>query len=173
MRALLHWYAGAMSDIRFRGEIMTVKVLDGHWEVVEHAPAVAVLVERDGRVLGVRQRRPAIRAETWELPAGLIDPGEEPHEAAARELAEETGLAGDLQLVTQFYSSPGFTDERVYLFRARSIRPAHADPDPGEDLTVEWRDPRDVWRSAARGELATSAFTLLGLAHLLGEADGA
>ena len=156
-----------MSETKFAGEIVTVKVLEGRWEVVEHAPAVAVLVERDGRVLGVRQRRPAIDRETWELPAGLIDPGEEPAQAAARELAEETGLGGTLSLVTRFWTSPGFTDERVWLYRAEDLETVAAQPDPGEDLTVDWRDPQDVWDAAARGDLDTSAVTLLGIRHLL------
>lgn len=158
-----------MSQTHFEGKIITVKVLEGHWEVVEHAPAVAVVVERDGRVLGVRQRRPAIDRETWELPAGLIDPGEEPAQAAARELAEETGLAGTLTLVTRFWTSPGFTDEQIWLFRASDLEAVEAQPDPGEDLTVDWRDPADVWDAVARGDLDTSAVTLLGIRHLLAE----
>lgn len=156
-----------MSQTHFEGKIITVKVLEDKWEVVEHAPAVAVIVERDGRVLGVRQRRPAIDRDTWELPAGLIDPGETPEEAASRELAEETGLGGTLSLVTQFYTSPGFTDEKIWLFRAAEVEAVPAQPDPGEDLTVDWRDPADVWAAAASGNLHTSAVTLLGIRHLL------
>lgn len=156
-----------MSRTHFEGKIVTVKVLEERWEVVEHAPAVAVLVVRDGLVLGVCQRRPAIDRETWELPAGLIDPGEEPAQAAARELAEETGLGGTLTLVTRFWTSPGFTDERIWLYRAEDLEAVEAQPDPGEDLTVDWRDPADVWDAAARGDLDTSAVTLLGIRHLL------
>ena len=158
-----------MSRTLFDGKIITLEILDDHWEVVRHAPAVAVIVERNGDVLGVRQRRPAIDGATWELPAGLIDPGETPSQAAARELAEEAGLGGTLELVTQFYTSPGFSDEKIYLFRAADLEAAHAQPDPGEDLTVEWRDPLDVWRAVARGELETSAPTLVGLQQVLME----
>lgn len=156
-----------MSRTIYEGKILTLKILDDRWEVVEHASAVAVIVERDGLVLGVRQRRPAIGRETWELPAGLIDPGESPAQAAARELAEETGLGGTLELVTQFWSSPGFTDEKIYLFRASDLESVLARPDPGEDLTVDWRDPVEVWEAAARGDLDTSAPTLLGIQHWL------
>lgn len=160
-----------MSETYFEGNIITVKVLEDKWEVVEHAPAVAVIVEREGRVLGVRQRRPAIDRDTWELPAGLIDPGEAPAQAAARELAEETGLGGTLDLVTRFFTSPGFTDEEVFLYRASDLESVEAQPDPGEDLTVDWRDPDDVWTAAARGDLSTSAVTLLGIRHLLALRD--
>ena len=157
-----------MSETLYEGKIITVKLLEGRWEVVEHAPAVAILAERDGLVLGVRQRRPAIDRETWELPAGLIDPGEEPHEAAARELAEETGLGGMLELVSQFYASPGFSDEKLYLFRATDLHPVHAEPDPGEDLVVEWLDPQAAWAAIARGDLHASAVTALGIRHAIG-----
>lgn len=152
----------------FRGRIVDLVVLDDRWEVVRHAPAVAVLA-RDGRgrVLGVVQRRPAVGARTWELPAGLIDPDETAHAAAARELAEEANLAGSLRLLTAAYVSPGFTDELVHLFEARDLRPAAGALDEGEELEVEWRDPQDVWDDVARGALATSMVTLLGIRHAL------
>lgn len=152
----------------FRGRVVELVVLGERWEVVRHAPAVAVLV-RDGagRVLGVVQRRPAVGARTWELPAGLIDPGETPEAAAARELAEETGLAGALTPLAVAYVSPGFTDERVHLFEARDLRPTAGTPDEDEELTLEWRAPGEAWAAAARSELVTSMVTLLGLRHAL------
>jgi len=150
----------------FRGRILQLEILDERWEVVRHAPAVAVLaVDERGRVLGVRQRRPAVGASTWELPAGLIDPGETPEAAAARELAEEAQLAADLGLLAVGYVSPGFTDERVHLFEATGLRPAPGRPDDGEDLEVAWLDLDAAWHAAATGELVTSMVTLLGLRH--------
>lgn len=163
----------------FRGRIVELVVLDGRWEVVRHADAVAVLArDAAGRVLGVVQRRPAVDAVTWELPAGLIDPGETPEIAAARELAEEAGLAGALTPLAAAYVSPGFTDEKVHLFEARDLRPERATPDEGEDLVLEWRAPAEAWAAATTGGLATSMVTLLGLRHALAAdaaraADGA
>ncbi|MFN2322491.1 MAG: NUDIX domain-containing protein [Trueperaceae bacterium] len=152
----------------FRGRIVDLVVLDERWEVVRHAPAVAVLArDGGGRVLGVVQRRPAVGARTWELPAGLIDPGETAEAAAARELAEEANLAGTLRLLAAAYVSPGFTDELVHLFEARDLHHAAGTLDDGEELEVEWRAPQDVWDDAARGALATSMVTLLGLRHAL------
>ena len=152
----------------FRGRIVELVVLDDRWEVVRHADAVAVLAsDADGRVLGGRQHRPAVDATTWELPAGLIDPGERPEQAAARELAEEAQLAGTLRPLAAGYVSPGFTDERVHLFEATDLRPAPGRPDDGEELTLSWLDPADAWARAARGEFATSMVTLLGLRHAL------
>lgn len=152
----------------FRGRIVDLVVLEDRWEVVRHAPAVAVLARDDrGRVLGVVQRRPAVGARTWELPAGLIDAGEDARAAAARELAEEANLAGTLTPLAAAYVSPGFTDELVHLFEARDLRPAPGTLDDGEELEVEWRAPQDVWDDAARGALATSMVTLLGIRHAL------
>ena len=79
----------------YKGRILNL-ALEGPYEIVEHAHAVAILVERDGRILFVRQYRPAVGTATLEIPAGLIDPGETPEEAARRELAEEAQLAGDM-----------------------------------------------------------------------------
>jgi 8-oxo-dGTP pyrophosphatase MutT (NUDIX family) len=152
----------------FKGRIVDLVVLPGGFEVVRHASAVAVLArDAEGRVLGVTQRRPAIDAHTWELPAGLIDPGEEPMAAAARELAEEANLAGDLRFLNAAFVSPGFTDERVHLFEATGLRPATGTLDEGEELEVAWREPAEVWKAVARGELETSMVTLLGLRHAL------
>lgn len=152
----------------YSGRIVTLVTLDDHWEVVEHADAVAVLVAKGRSVLGVWQHRPAVGHETWEIPAGLLEEGEEPVTAAARELAEEAQLAGDLTLVTSLYASPGFTDERVYLFELSEPRDDHGHaPDPGEDLRLEWRDALTVWRALASGAEVTSGVTALALRHLL------
>ncbi len=158
-----------MRETIYQGRILRLEREDGRWEIVRHADAVAVLAQDEqGRVLGVWQPRRAIGARTWELPAGLIDEGEAPHQAAARELAEETSLAGELRLLTRFYTSPGFSDELVYLFEAHRLRPEHGvAADPGEELALEWRDPVDTWQAIASGHVATSGVTVLGLRHVL------
>ena len=73
-------------------------------------------------------------------------------------------------MVTSLYASPGFTDERVYLFAASSTRPelGHA-ADDSEDLRAEWRDALDVWRALATGDEVTSGVTALALRHHLAE----
>ncbi len=151
----------------YQGHILTLAVLDGRWEVVEHADAVAVLVQRGRSVLGVRQRRPAIGGATWELPAGLIDPGETPEQAAHRELAEEVQLGGRLEFLTRLYASPGFCDEQIWLYLAHDVVEAEGTPDEGEELAIEWRDAEELWHEVAAGRLATSGATLVGLRHAL------
>ncbi len=157
-----------MREVVYAGRIVTLEKLDGRYEVVRHADSVAVLVADGRRVLGVRQHRVAIGAATWELPAGLVDPGESPEEAAGRELSEEVGLAGSLRLLTSCFLSPGFMDERLYLFAASDLREERREGDDDEDLEPEWRDALDVWQAVAAGRETTSASTLLGLCHLLG-----
>lgn len=154
----------------YHGRILDLEVLDGRWEVVKHADAVAILAVREREVLGVYQERPAIGGETWEIPAGLIDPGESPLEAARRELAEEANLTGDLSLLSQFYSSPGFSDEKIYLYRASKLEPCAGQLDPGEVLRPAWRDVDELWREIASGRLASSAPSVLALALARGGA---
>lgn len=151
----------------FSGKVVKLSILDGFWEVVEHADAVAVLVARGSEVLGVRQYRHAVGRESWEIPAGLIDPGEEPITAAARELAEEAQLGGNLTLVTRFYPSPGFSDEETYLYELHEMTDAPGKPDETEQLQLEWRDALETWRAVAAGELATSSVTVVALRQLL------
>src|ERR1700674_5246747 len=100
----------------FAGRVVTLRLKslpqpDGSThvrEIIEHAPGAAVVaVDADGQVLLVRQMRPAVGTHLLELPAGLVDPGEEPIDSARRELAEETGYAAEhLELLVQFYTSP-------------------------------------------------------------------
>jgi len=121
----------------FEGKRITVVVEDGT-EIVRHGAAVAIVaVDSEERVLLVRQERPAVGGKVLELPAGLLDPGEQPLAAAQRELREETGLHGGAWVeVASVLSSPGFTDERIHLFVATGLREGDADPDEGEELEV-------------------------------------
>lgn len=99
-------------------------------EYVAHTGAVAVLaIDADDRVLLVRQYRHPVRAELWELPAGLLDvPGEDPLAAAARELAEEADLvAADWWHLVDYLASPGGSDEKVRVYLARGLSPVPAD----------------------------------------------
>ena len=150
----------------YRGKILSLVIEDGRWEIVEHKDAVAIIAVREGRVLMVRQYRPAIKRETLELPAGLIEPGESPLEAARRELREEAGFDAELKELFSFYSSPGFTDEKITLFFAESLRPAPLAPDPGERLTPLWLPLDEALGKLFSGELLTSSPTVAGLLWL-------
>ena len=159
-------------EVIYDGHIITVVKLDDHWEVVEHTAAVCVLALREGtkgqEVLGVVQPRPAIGANTWELPAGLVEEGEAPEDAALREFAEECQLTGDLTLLTQVHSSPGFCTEKAYVYEATNLRRAAGTPDESEDITLSWRNLEEVWREVSSGQTSSSAHALLALTYALG-----
>jgi ADP-ribose pyrophosphatase len=121
----------------FEGKMITVEVEDGK-EIVRHPAAAAIVaVDSRNRVLLVRQERPAVGGKVLEIPAGIVDAGEEPMAAAKRELREETGLhGGDWVEVAAMLSSPGFTDERIHLFVATGLQEGEDDLDDGEELEI-------------------------------------
>jgi ADP-ribose diphosphatase len=121
----------------FAGKVFDV-VRDGGLDLVVHGPAVAVVAfDRDDRAVLVRQRRAGAGRELVELPAGRIEPGEQPLACARRELSEETGLCGGRwrELAT-FFTTPGFCDELMHLFLADELDEGEPSPDEGEVLTV-------------------------------------
>lgn len=95
------------------------------FEVVRHPGGAAVLpVLADGRLLLIRQLRPAVGGRVLELPAGRLEPGEPPEACARRELQEEVGYCpGRLERLGEMFSSVGFCNERIHLFLARELEP--------------------------------------------------
>ena len=121
----------------YEGAIFRVERRDGR-DVVVHAPVAAVVaIDRENRLTLVRQRRVPVDASLLELPAGFIDGDESPLEAARRELAEETGLHGGKWVeLMSFFTSAGFTDERVHLFLATGLAVGDASPEEDDELEV-------------------------------------
>lgn len=115
-------------------------------EVVVHPGAVAVIaVDPEDRVLLLKQYRHPVRGYLWEPPAGLLDvAGEEPLEAARRELAEEADLVADTweHLIT-FRTTPGGSTEEIVVYLARDLRPV---PEPARhERTEEEADIEPAW----------------------------
>lgn len=147
-----------MADYKFEGKLIRVKVEKGK-EMVEHPDSVAVVAldERSRAILTV-QPRPAADGRLLELPAGLLDkPGESPEAAARRELEEETGLrAASCEKLGEWFSSPGFTDEKIHLFLATGLS--------GEAREGEWLPLAEA--AARTRDLKTVAGLLLAARRL-------
>ncbi len=126
----------------FRVTVGQVRSPDGDIltrEYVRHPGAVVVVPIVDGDVVLVRQYRAAIDRNLLEIPAGKRDvPGEPPAETAARELREEVGLeAGSLTLLTEFFNTPGFSDEYSYAFLATDCREVEMERQGAEEEHME------------------------------------
>lgn len=122
-------------------------------EVVEHPGGAAVLCVREGKVLLVRQFRYSYGEELLEIPAGKLDLGEEPIRAAARELEEETGFTASLEPLTVFYPTPGYTNEKIYIYLAKEIHGGTQRLDDGEFLDVLQLPLEEALRMVNEGQI--------------------
>jgi len=107
-------------------------------EVIHHpGAAAAVPVRDDGAVLLIRQYRHAAGGYIYEIPAGKLNPGEDPKDCAARELEEEIGLrAASLEHLVSFFTTPGFTDEVIHIYQASGFTAGRQKLDEDEVLEV-------------------------------------
>lgn len=125
------------------------------FEVIRHPGGAAVLpVLADGRVLLIRQYRPALGAMLWEIPAGRLEPGESPEACVHRELAEEAGLlAGRLVPLGGLWSAAGFCDEHVALFAAFDLQAVPLAPEPDEIIEPVVMPLNEALRLLFQGEI--------------------
>ncbi|WP_037077871.1 NUDIX domain-containing protein [Pseudonocardia spinosispora] len=183
-----HTYPVRASREIYRGRVLALRADEVEMpggrvavrEIFEHPGAVAIAaLDADGRLAVIEQYRHAVRRRLLELPAGLLDvPGEDPAEAAARELGEEAGLAAsDWSVLLDLVPSPGFSDESVRVYLARELREVER-PDLGDDeeseLRLEWLPVADAIRAVVAGEIvnSVSAAAILGVhAVLTGQAE--
>lgn len=131
-------------------------------EIVEHPDAVVILAWNDGQIAFVRQWRAPVERPLLELPAGRIDPGETPEQAARRELREEVGLEpGALEPVREFYVAPGWATEYLYGFVARDCAESPLPPDEDEELIVEWLTLGEAVQLIESGEIVDAKSQIL------------
>ena len=127
--------------------------------IVRHPPSVVLLpVQDDGRVVLIRQYRPSLRREIWEVPAGSLNPGESAEAAAARECEEEIALAPHcIERLCSLYPAPGFCDEELIFFRVSDLRtPAPGSPhrpDDDEDIQTRTFTVAEAGAMVARGDI--------------------
>ena len=150
-------YKGKIVDLA----VEKVRLPNGHvteMELVRHPGASAVVpVDETGHALLIRHYRHATGGFLLEVPAGKLDPGESPERCAEREVEEETGFkVGRLQSLGWIWTTPGFTNEKIWLFLGRELSAASQHLQSDEVLTVE-RVPLDEAVSMAlRGEITDS-----------------
>jgi ADP-ribose pyrophosphatase len=151
------------SKVLFEGRVFDVRqdrvrLPDGREmtvDVVDHRGAVALIpLDEEGNILFIRQYRYPAGEELLELPAGVIDEGEDREACAHREIREETGMAADkIHLVGEYYLAPGYSTEYLYVYLATGLRDDPLEGDEDEDIRVEKLPIADALRMAESGQI--------------------
>ena len=139
-------------------------------EIIEHSGGACVLYVEEDKVLLVRQYRYAYGESVYEIPAGKLEKGEDPVLAAARELEEEAGVkAGKLELLFINYPTPGYTNEKIYIYRAYDCQKTQAHLDEGEFLDVVYLPVAQVKEMLQKGEIRDGKTIIALQAYFLSE----
>lgn len=151
------------SETAYAGRLFTVSLdrieMDGGViavrETIRHPGAVCMVpVTDDRKLLLVTQYRHAAGRRLLELPAGTLEPGEEPLAAVSRELQEEVGQRpGRVVPLGGFFVAPGYTTEYIHLYICSELEPSRLDGDEDEDIEVEVRSPAEALAAIESGEI--------------------
>jgi ADP-ribose pyrophosphatase len=160
------------SEIRYRGRAFNVRqdeirLPDGRsaqLDVVDHSAAITIVpVDEVGDIWFVRQYRHPTQKLLLELPAGTLEPNEQPEAAALREIREEIGMAAaEMRLLGEFFLAPGYSTEYMYVYLATGLSPAPLAQDDDEFIFVE-KYPAQVAYQRLNSSEYQDAKTLLGL----------
>ena len=124
-------------------------------EMVEHSGGSAILCEKGGKILLVKQFRYPYKEVIYEIPAGKLNPGEDPSETAIRELDEEEGGVKAERVVKMFdvYPTPAYTNEIIRIYKAEGIKETKIHLDEDEFLTSVWVDKNQIKKMIDCGEI--------------------
>jgi len=138
-------------------------------DVIRHPGASAILpLLPNDRIILIEQYRPAVGHNLLEIPAGLLEQGEEPIDCARREMREETGFeAGKLTPLLEILPATGFSDERMYIFLAQDLQFVGQDPDEDEWVKVHSVSSRTARKLLEEGEIVDGK-TVAALLHWFG-----
>jgi len=144
-----------------------VKGREHEFYYLPHPGAVAIAALQDGKIALIRQFRPSIEKQIWEVPAGTLEPGEDPADCALRELAEETGYrAKEVAHLLSFYVAPGYSTEFLHLFLARELTPGEQSFDEAESIDeVAWFSLKEAQQMIDDGRIV-DAKTIIAVQHL-------
>lgn len=157
-------YKGKVFDVHQE----QVRFPNGHessLDIIRHGGAVVILpVDRHNQIYFIRQYRHAVGEILLELPAGTLEPGEDPFICANRELREETGMsASNLEKIGEFYIAPGYSTEYLHIFLATDLQHDPLTGDDDELITIELINVHEAYEIAAKGDIrdAKTLATLL------------
>lgn len=158
-----HIYSGNIINV----DLLTVTLPDGRQatrDIVSHPGAsVVVPLNEKGEIYMVRQFRKPIEAISLEIPAGKLDPGEDPRTCAVRELKEETGLnAEHLTHLTSIHTTPGFSNEVLHLYVATGLSEGDSCADEDEFISTEKYSVNELLELVLKGKI-TDAKTIIGI----------
>ncbi len=158
-------------------DVDSLKAPDGtefDLEIIRHPGAAAIVPllsdpgAGDPSILLLEQHRYAAGGPIWEIPAGVLEPGEDPLDCARRELLEETGARADeIEHLTTIFTTPGFTDEIIHLFLATGITVGEPKHQMDEFIKVRARPLSEILRMIGAGEIQDSK-SIVGILFVAG-----
>ena len=151
------------SEMLYKGAILNLRkdkvtVRDGresYREIVEHNGGVIILgVTDDGRIPMIKQYRKALEKVAFELPAGKLELGEDPLEAAGREFREETGYtAAEIKHVISYYPTVGYSTEFLHIYFASGLTAGETDFDDNEAIEIAEYTPEELYEMIDNGTM--------------------